>query len=208
MTQTHYRRDLIYSAIVDAKERDPIVIASDANRATVPLGRGFALWNRMNPHQQLVWVDDVDGNPRALTPKQALVLAAALELQGNNQGVTMRDLARTLRVAPSTVSRALTKLASWGLIAYVVGRGRWAGLVIWRAVKGVDDRYRESARARVRRWSEAVRRRISRLEINVAPYFHGRGRDSLTDYLGTTNTQSATLKRAWQWDEIEDALRD
>jgi hypothetical protein len=114
-------------------------------------------------------------------------------------------------VFPSTVSRALTKLASWGLIAYVVGRGRWAGLVIFR--RATDDgmeRFRKAAQARVRRWSEAVRRRLSRLEFNVAPIaLEGdRGVDSLyywstqvTNYKGAT----LTVQLPWTVEELRDS---
>jgi DNA-binding MarR family transcriptional regulator len=191
-------------------ERDPIVTGS--NRATVPLGRGFALWQRMNAGQHLVWVDDAEGRPRALTPRQAKVLYLALEMTSSDRaGLTMRAMATALQVAPSTVSRALTKLASWGLIAYVVGRGRWAGLVIFR--RATDDgmeRFRKAAQARVRRWSEAVRRRLSRLEFNVAPIaLEGdRGVDSLY-YWSTqvTNYKGATLtaQRPWTVEELRDA---
>jgi len=200
--------------LADKMERDPIVDPSQSNRATVPMGRGFALWQRFNQGQQLVWVDDAEGHPRALTPKQALVLAAALDME-HGTGMTMRDLAKSLSVAPSTVSRALTKLMAWGLIAYVVGRGRWAGLVIFRRTK--DDgleRFRKAAKARVQRWSEAARRRISRLEINVASYIleGGRGYDSLTSYALSTNTyKDATLTaqrspaQPWTVEELRDA---
>jgi len=196
MQSTRLPAHIYYANMADARERDPIVDPADANRATVPLGRGFALWQRMNAGAQLVWVDDAEGRPRALTPKQAQVLAMALEMI-EGVGLTMREMAGALHVAPSTVSRALTKLAAWGLIAYHVGRGRWAGLVIFRRAK--DDgmeRFRKAAQARVRRWSEAAQRRISRLFVNVAPYVieEGRGYDSLTSYVLDTNThKSATL---------------
>ena len=196
-TQSTLPRERIYSDMADAMERDPIVTSS--NRATVPMGRGFALWQRMNAGEHLVWVDDADGRPRALTPKQAQVLALALELI-DGPALTMRDMAQRLQVAPSTVSRALTKLMSFGLIAYVVGRGRWAGLVIWRRVKGDGlERFRASAKARVRRWSEAAQRRLSRLEINVASYFLG-GREGYLQARSTsTTTKGATLTAQRSW---------
>ncbi len=201
--------DQYYAAMADKRERDPIVDPADQNRATVPLGRGFALWQRMNAGAQLVWVDDMDGNPRALTPKQAMVLAAALEMI-DGVGLTMRELAKSLSVAPSTVSRALTKLQAWGLIAFVVGRGRWAGLVIFRRRKDDGmDRFRQAAKARVRRWSEAAQRRISRLIVNVAPYsFDRKGYDSLTQWsLATTHTHmDATLTaQPFSDEELRDA---
>jgi len=206
---THRPVDTYYAIMADGLDRDPVV--TNVNRATVPLGRGFKSWQRCNPTIQLVWVDDADGTPRALTPKQAQVLALALEMI-DGAGLTMRQMAETLRVAPSTVSRALTKLASWGLIAYVVGRGRWAGLVIFRRAKGDGmERFRETAKARVRRWSQAVQERISRSRFNVASRVldRERGKDSLYYYF--RNSMDATLAekplKAWGWEEIEEALR-
>ena len=205
MPSTRRPVDTYFAIMADGLDRDPVV--TNVNRATVPLGRGFRSWQRCNPTLQLVWVDDADGTPRALTPKQAQVLALALEMI-DGVGLTMRAMAETLRVAPSTVSRALTKLASWGLIAYVVGRGRFAGLVIFRRAKGDGmERFREAAKARVRRWSQAVAERISRTKFNVASRtLEGRkGVDSLHYYF--IGSMDATLKKPWGWDEIEEALR-
>lgn len=196
MTQTPSGRDWIYANMADALERDPVQGGEHVNRSTVPMGRGFALWQRINPTAQLVWVDDAEGRPRALTPRQAEVLAMALEM-ADGVGMTMRQMASALKVAPSTVSRALTKLSAWGLICYFVGRGRWAGLVIFRRQKDDGfDRMRKLAKARVQRWSEAAKRRLSRLQINVAPYFLERkevGNDSLYPYLESLVTMDATL---------------
>ncbi len=188
-------------------DRDPIVDPADANRATVPLGRGFALWQRMNGGAQLVWVDDAEGRPRALTPKQAQVLALALEMAVGT-GMTMREMALALKVAPSTVSRALTKLAAFGLIAYVVGRGRWSGLVIFRRSSNDGlDRFRQAAKARVRRWSEAAKERVSRLWINVAPYIHEEAGSSYKGhyYLATNKDATLTAQRPWTVQELREA---
>ena len=199
-------RAVLYLEAYEVRQRDPVI--DTFNRASVANGR-MNVWQRMNRGVELVYVDDAEGRPRGLTPKQAQVLYLALEMI-DGVGMTMRDMAAHLKVAPSTVSRALTKLASWGLIAYVVGRGRWAGLVIFRRRKGDRmDHLREAAKARVRRWSEAAQRRISRLAVNVAPYFLG-GSEGVTNYLNTgTRYKGATLtvQRSWGWDEIEDALR-
>ncbi len=213
MTQTPSPRlpsHIFYAIMADQKERDPIQGGDGSNRATVPMGRGFALWQRMNAKEQLVWVDDAEGRPRALTPKQAQVLALALEMSVG-VGMTMRDMALTLKVAPSTISRALTKLAAFGLIAYVVGRGRFSGLVIFRRTPADGlDRFRQAAKARVRRWSEAARERVSRLWINVAPYVleEKRGYDSLTSHvLSLTTTKDATLtaQRPWTVQELRES---
>jgi DNA-binding NarL/FixJ family response regulator len=106
---------------------DKMSLSGDATgRAVHVMGK----WQRFHK-EELIWLDDAEGHPRALTPKQYQVLTMALDMI-EGVGLTMREMAHRLEVAPSTVSRALTKLAAWGLIAYVVGRGRWAGLVIFR----------------------------------------------------------------------------
>ncbi len=191
-----------YASVASIAEK--VALSGDSTgRAVMPMGKA---WTRCNPNVDLVWVDDAEGRPRALTPKQYLVLAAALDM-AEGIGVTMRELAKRLEVAPSTVSRALTKLAAWGLIAYFVGRGRWAGLVIFRrAPNDGFDRMRKLAKARVQRWSLAAKARLSRLKINVAPYFlerKERGNDTLYNYLETVVTMDATLTaQLTQW-EVE-----
>ena len=199
---------IFYAIMADAQERDPIQGGETSNRATVPMGRGFALWQRMNPDAHLVWVDDLEGRPRAVTPKQAMVLAAAMAMADGAKGMTMRDMAKTLQLAPSTVSRALTKLMSWGLIAYHVGRGRFGGLVIFRrAPNDGMERLRDAAKARVRRWKEAAQERVSRLWINVAPYiFEEGGKGYKGDYyLATSKGATLTTQRPWTPEELREA---
>ena len=197
-------RAAFYGAMADKAERDPV---SEFNgRATVPMGRGFGLWQRMNPGKALVSVFDMEGRERYLTPTQAEVTGLALSMV-DGEMLTMREMASRLAVAPSTVSRALTKLQAWGILAYVVGRGRFAGLVIMKRAQGDGlDRFRDAAKARVRRWSESVKRRISRLEFNVAPYVFdkGRGVDSLYYYLTSIDTnKGATLTAQLSWSAEE-----
>jgi DNA-binding MarR family transcriptional regulator len=203
---------IFYAIEADRMDRDPVQESGVNGRATVPMGRGFRLWQRMNPGASLIYVDDMEGRPRALTPTQAEVCALALEMVEGHM-LTMRAMAARLGVSPSTVSRALTKLSAWGIIRVIVGRGRFAGLVIFRAMKGDGrDRFRDAAKARVRRWSEAVKRRLSRLEINVAPYLHDRERgvDSLYYYLHSLDTSksatlTAQLKKEWTPQELREA---
>ena len=201
--------DRHYAKLADKVEgRDHDVSVAYRDRLTQSEGAFGRAWVKFNPGVALVYVDDAEGRPRALTPKQYLVLTMALDmLNGLGKGVTMRAMATALQVAPSTVSRALTKLASWGLIAYVVGRGRWAGLVIFRRAKDDGlDRFRKAAQARVRRWSEAARDRVSRLGFNVAPYILGRGSDSLRDHFLVTEYKGATLtaQRPWTVEELRE----
>lgn len=160
----------------------------------------------MNRDVPLVWIDDAEGRPRAITPKQKAVYALASEMI-EGEMLTMHEMGKRLGVAPSTVSRTLAKLSAWGILAYIVGRGRYAGLVIIRRVKGDGlDRFRRAAQERVKRWSQAAERRISRLRANVASYVMEEGRrgDSLSDYVLVT--VAATLK-PWTPQEIEESLR-
>ncbi len=181
---------------IEGRSKDHDVLSKYQDRLTISEGAFGRAWMKFNPGAQLVWVDDAEGHPRALTPKQYLVLTAALDM-ADGIGITMRQLASRLEVAPSTVSRALTKLSAWGLICYFVGRGRWAGLVIFRRRKDDGfDKMRKLAKARVQRWSEAAKRRLSRLQINVAPYFLERkevGTDTFYPYLESLVTMDATL---------------
>jgi DNA-binding MarR family transcriptional regulator len=205
-TQSILLRERIYSDIADRMERNPVQDPAANGRATVPMGRGFGLWQRMNPGAQLVWIDDADGRPQAITPKQKRVLVLALEMIEGGRGLTMREMAAELRMAPSTVSRALVKFSAWGLIAYIVGRGRWAGLVIFRRFKDDGrDRFRKAAKERVHRWWEAAQARLSRLKVNVASKAtwteieaHGLGNYYFS-------SKDATLKQPWTVEELRDS---
>jgi DNA-binding transcriptional ArsR family regulator len=194
MQSTHLPAHTYYSNMADRLARDPVV--EYQGRATVPMGRGFSLWQRMNPDAHLVWIDDMEGRPRALTPKQYRVLELAIKCI-DGEMLTMRQMAVRLGMAASTISRTLAKLQAWGILAVIVGRGRWAGLVIMHRAKADGlDRFRVAAKARVRRWSEAAQRRLSRLQANVASYLleKERGVDSLYYYLLSTDTyMGATL---------------
>lgn len=168
LTQQTRRPERIYADMADRMARDPIV--EYQGRATVPMGRGFA-WSRFNPGVELVYVDDAEGHPRGITPKQAAVLALAIECI-DGPLLTMRGMADRLGYAPSTVSRAMTKFSAWGILAYIVGRGRWAGLVIIRRAKDDGlDRFRKAAKARVWAWKMAAERRLSLVKINVATMY-------------------------------------
>jgi len=211
MQSTRLPAHIYYGNMADARERDPIVDPADANRATVPLGRGFALWQRMNAGAQLVWIDDFEGRPRALTPKQALVISFARSMVDGRM-LTMRAMAVELGVNVSTVSRALVKAQAWGLLVYMVGRGRFAGLVIVNYARDhayLDSR-RKAARERVQRWSEAAKGRISRLWANVAPYIiEGEGIGTTTsvrsNYYYYSMDATLTAQRPWTVQELRES---
>lgn len=195
----------IYATMADRMERDPIG-PDGGGRAVVVNGRGWAKYRRFHPGEAFVSVHDDRGREWFLTTRQAQVFDY-LRTYIDRGTITMRATAAELKMAPSTVSRAVTKLVAIGILQVIVGRGRYAGMLI---VKGVTGDYfaqlRAAAKARVRAWSQAAQRRISRLEVNVAPYFLERVgvSDSLsTWYLNTSTHKSATLK-PWTADELAD----
>ena len=201
------RRAFVYGEMADRPYRDPIQDPAHTNRATVPMGRGFMMWRRFNLAADLVSVHDDKGREWFLTPKQAAVYDLARTYIEN--GTTrIRSMALELGFSPSTVSRALVKLQAIGLLAVVVGRGCYGGvIVIGRAANDGLERFREVAKAKLRAWRKAAEDRVSRLKNNVATYYpwktiedHGYG-----NVYG--DVMVATLKREWAWDEIEDALR-
>jgi len=196
----------IYARMADARERDPYG-PDGSGRATVVNGRGFQRWQRFHKGEAVVWLE-LDGKMIGLTPWQAKVYDLSRTLIDNGPA-KMRDMAATLGCSPSTVSRALVKLMSWGLIGYLTGRGRYAGTILFKMHKGDGlDRFRQAAKAKVRAWSQAARRRISRLEFNVAPYIlEGESvrSDSLGQYLELVTSKSATLKMAWTPEELREA---
>lgn len=197
-------RATIYGAIADRSERDPYG-PSGGGRAVVVNGRGWQKYRRFHPGEAFVSVHDDAGREWFLTSRQAEVFDY-LRTYIDRGSITMRSTAETLRMAPSTVSRAVTKLVAIGILKVIVGRGRYAGMLI---VSGVTGDYfahlRALTKAKVRAWSQAAQRRLSRLEFNVAPYIleGGREGDSLYRYLERiTNTKDATLNREWTVEDV------
>jgi len=206
VTGNDYRAS-VYGRMADTMERDPIVTAT--NRATVPMGRGFDMWRRFNYGAELVSVHDDAGREWFLTPKQAKVYDLARTFI--DAGTTrMRFMAKELGMSPSTVSRALWKLQAIGLIAFIVGRGRYAGLIIVkRAANDGLERFREAAKAKLREWRKASEARVSRLIVNVASIYslrdvevHGFGNGFDNVYV---DVMGATLKRPWTPEELREA---
>ncbi len=197
---------LMADAMHTARERDPI---SEYNgRATVPMGRGFNMWTRFNNADDLVW-GEVNGKPFWMTRKQADLYALCRSLVDAGM-VTMRSMAQTLNVSPSTVSRGMVKLASLGLIAYRSQRGKYAGMIIMLRVKGDTlQRYQDAAKAKVRQWREAAERRLSRLRSNVASIYPREVESvygSRWDQYLTVTAKGATLDVEWTAAEIAESL--
>lgn len=192
-----------YGAQADKKDRDPIG-PDGSGRAVVVNGRGFALYKRFK-QGDTVTVPTLQGKLVELTRTQADVLDVARTYI--DQRISMAVIAEQLKVARSTVWRALVKLSSYGLIGYLTARGyRHGTIIIARGKNDPFDRLQRAAQATVRKWSEATRRRFSRLRDSVATYSLERGRDSLTDYFLVTSSVVAT-SRAWTPQEIEESLR-
>jgi DNA-binding transcriptional regulator GbsR (MarR family) len=116
--------------------------------------------------------------------------------------VTMTTLAGKLGVSISTVSRAVTKLQAFGLLAIAVARGKYGGMWVMRRAKDDGlDAFRRAAKARVRRWYEAAQARVSRLESNLAPYFT-LDRKGVSMTLTPTSTHRA---QDWTPEELREA---
>ncbi len=158
----------VYAGMADGFDRDPYG-PDGSGRAQVVNGRGFQKWQRFS-QQEVVWVTDADGNPAWLTRTQLDLYQLALTFVDNGT-TSIRFLAQVLKCSPSTVSRGMVKLASFGLLAAMTGRGRYSGTLILRLpADGSLKRLREAAKAKVRLWAKQAEARISRLWLNVAPY--------------------------------------
>ena len=189
-----------YANDADARERDPIVIPGEHGRADVASGR-MSKWARFNRVEDLVWVDDADGRPVALTRKQLSTLHAIRRLAGTGQRVTMRSLAGHLQLAPSSVSRTAVKLAAFGFIAYQSNRGRYGGTVfVLRQTYDTLEWFREQAKAKVRAWAKAAQARVSRLRANVASYHPMR----TADLIPSTRYLERNIRTGWSVDELRD----
>ena len=116
-------------------------------------------WRRYHPNEATIEVIDMDGKRRYLTPKQHHVLLTVRTLRDR---ASMTMIAASLGYATSTVSRALLRLASMGLVAYDVARGRYGGLTVLRA--SVVDMKRRAQTA----WETLKRQRMQRERAWIA----------------------------------------
>lgn len=182
-------REAFYAGVADQRAaafyRDPVITPGDHGRADVASGR-MAKWMRFNSPDSLVWVDDPEGVPRALTKHQAALYGEVRRLSGTSTRVTMRSLADQLSTTPSTIYRAAVKLQALGFIAYQSNRGRLGGsmFILREAADGLEWA-REAAKLTIRKWWKASEERISRLRRNVAAYFPGREKElyPVTEYV-------------------------
>lgn len=198
------RDDAYYHSV--AMIASKAALSGDARgRAAMPMGRGFAMWRRFNLAADLVSVHDDAGREWFLTPKQAKVYDLARTFIDN--GVTkIRYMATELGMAPSTVSRALWKLQAIGLLAVIIGRGRYAGVLIVKRVK--DDgleRFRTIAKAKLREWRKAAEDRVSRLKINVASCYSWKDVEDHGYANVYVDVMGATLTKPWTVDELRES---
>jgi predicted transcriptional regulator len=196
-----------YARMADRMERNPVQGPDSNGRATVPNGRGFDKWRRFNPTGEVIWVNDIDGVPRALTRKQADVLADLLMTARGSGNTTSRAVAARLKISSSTVSRAAVRLASFGLIAYLTGRGRYGGMLVVTRV-AVDDgleRFRKLAKAKIRAWAKAAEERVSRLRSNAASKTTWKEIEAHHLEHHYYSSMDAALKRPWTPEELREA---
>jgi DNA-binding MarR family transcriptional regulator len=195
----------LYSRSADKLDRDPYG-PDGSGRAVVVNGRGFKTWARFHPGEEWTWVQSpADGRMYGLTRTQLSVYSTLRTMA--DTPLTFRSVAESLGLSPSTITRAAIKLQSFGLIAFVTGRGRYSRtLVMLRTKADGLTRFQEAAKAKVRRWSQLAAERLSRTKFNVALYsLDGRrGVDSLYYYF--IGTKSATLNREWSAEEIAETL--
>ena len=193
-----------YARMADALDRDPIITPGAHGRADVASGR-MSKWLRFNHAEDLVWVTDPEGVPRALTRKQLATYEAIRRIAGTGTRVTMRSLAAEMGCAPSTVYRAVIKLTALGFIAYQSNRGRLGGSVfLLRAARDDLDWCRDAARAVVKRWWKASEERISRLRRNVASCFPDRKRE-LYQYPDTVTVIGRNIYAEWTPEDFREA---
>lgn len=148
MNTRNYRRDLVLSDMATGRA-----------------------WLKFKPTEKLRWIDDADGKPRWITPKQAELIDYLRSLPDGTR-IVMREVGEEVGMAASSVSRAMVKFASFGRLHYRTGRGRYTGTIVWQGLvdvaPAVAKRLREAAKAKIRAWAKAASDRVSRLRFNVA----------------------------------------
>ncbi len=170
-----------------------------------PLTQGWAMYSRFHPGAEYVSVIDDKGREWKLTERQAAVYDLARTYIENGH-TRIRDLAKQLGYAPSTVSRALVKLQAIGLIGVLVGRGCYGGVIIFaRAANDGLEAFRTRAKAKLAQWRKASDARVSRLISNVATYFSYEEVRSHGYEHVYGDVMNATLIREWSPDELRDA---
>ncbi len=185
-------------------ERDPVITPGAHGRADVPSGKR-GRWGRYNDPASLVWVDTIDGRTVSLTRNQANVYGAVKGIAGTGTRITMRSLGDVLRIAPSTVYRALVRLAAMGLIAYQSNRGRLGGAVfLLRANRDGLDWFRDEAKATLKRWWKASEDRISRLRLNVASLYPTTT-VRLSEYSYTDIVRERNIYGPWTAEDLREA---
>ena len=111
------------------------------------------------------FLTDPGGRDRWLGPKASRVYAILHRTAGSGQRVTMTQVASEAMCAPSTVSRVVTRLQSWGMLAVDVTRGRNGGMIVrLPAVVPAMRHYINAAWKRIRSWINVASRSSRREE--------------------------------------------
>jgi DNA-binding MarR family transcriptional regulator len=134
----------------------------------MPMTTGFR--NRFRPNERRVLLLNDLGEPVSCSPTQNSVYVLVQAGTGLN---TVRSISKSLGVAPSTVSRALTMLASKRLIAYDIVRGRYGGIkrleTTWADMKGRA----KAAKAKISRQYQLAEQRWYRKLARTGYYWSG-----------------------------------
>jgi DNA-binding MarR family transcriptional regulator len=159
-------------AAEDRRERAHRATTAQVSDGLHPMTKG---WAKYHPTEATIEVIDMDGNRRYITPKQYQVLRAVQLLKDR---ATLTMIASSIGVATSTVSRGLLRLASLGLVAYDVTRGRYGGIDMLKTTSVDLKRRAQAAWERLkayrmsaeRRWYERLARSGYPFAFNVASY--------------------------------------
>jgi len=103
-------------------------------------------------------ITDLWGRTRWMTHKQAAIHGVLLRSGTSGERTTMSAIASEVGCCVSTVSRAILKISSWGIIAVDVTRGRHGGIRVRLRSLGDD----------LQSYAVAAWERIRRAALNVA----------------------------------------
>jgi hypothetical protein len=118
-------------------------------------------------------ITDLWGRTRWMTHKQAAIHGVLLRSGTSGERTTMSAIASEVGCCVSTVSRAIWKIASWGIIAVDVTRGRHGGIRVRLRSLGDD----------LQAYTIAAWERVKRAAIKVASTFTKRGEGLTSSHL-------------------------
>jgi predicted transcriptional regulator len=154
--------------------------------------QGWAKYHWFNQNRPTVMVIDIDGRERWITTKQEQVLVAAIRLRGRGQ-YTVTAIAASIGQCPSSVSRTLIKLESFGLIAYDTKRGRYGGVeFITVLIAEAKDRAQEA-------W-ERLKAARQKVQVRLMD------RLTRTGYFNVASMVNKDATLTMDWEEYDDII--